>query len=619
MSRKERPPNSVNSCEIAEPGELELIGKKVFGTDQRSSSTVRELTESELEKFEETCLGGLAAYPMEISGLLKQTGNKNPFTGERFKLFRELCRVNDKGGDGVYLDQFKDNISQELLFSVEVAQGDCILKTGLSDNISKLVEHWKIYKIPVDKRGRSSPQNGQKGGRPQADYILAAIDFCDHEFGGKANLTKYRHEHWCYKERELKWVKVPDEDLKSMCTKFLQKNGKRYNMSPSKNSIINLCAQFCGLNYVTEDTEVPARYFDEGWRSNPELMVFSNGCLSITDILENGAYYTDPITNEVFFTQSFGYDYDPKADCPLFKEVINDLLPEPEQREQLQMQFGYAISRKTNYNVMMFWYGESGTGKSTIVDVLKDLVGKEDCCHVQLHDYGERFKNVPLTENSLNIVGDGHTESADHGTLRKCEGIMKDASDGGTLQVERKGKDPYDAMVTARLFLLTNDLPKFSDKSGGIWDRLRIVAFNEVIRGTSKQDKDLRTKLKKELPGIFNWALEGFDKLRKHQYFPESDVGGKIKAQYRLRCNPLKEYLISAYEEGPKYEVISTQKAFNDYRDHCSNTNTHPVAQGKFVDAVKVEFSRVSVKRANLDSTRKMAFHCLKEKVWEQN
>ena len=69
-------------------------------------------------------------------------------------------------------------------------------------------------------------------------------------------------------------------------------------------------------------------------------MVFSNGCLSITDILENGACRTDPINNEVFFTQSFGYDYNAEADCPLFKEVINDLLPEPEQREQLQMQFG---------------------------------------------------------------------------------------------------------------------------------------------------------------------------------------------------------------------------------------------------------------------------------------
>tara|TARA_B100000519_G_C14177196_1_gene406810 strand:+ start:595 stop:783 length:189 start_codon:yes stop_codon:yes gene_type:complete len=55
----------------------------------------------------------LAAYPKEIPGLLKQTGNKNPFTGERFDLFTELWRLNDKSAGRINLDQFKGTISRD--------------------------------------------------------------------------------------------------------------------------------------------------------------------------------------------------------------------------------------------------------------------------------------------------------------------------------------------------------------------------------------------------------------------------------------------------------------------------------------------------------------------------
>tara|TARA_Y100000589_G_scaffold216947_1_gene204657 strand:+ start:135 stop:386 length:252 start_codon:yes stop_codon:yes gene_type:complete len=63
----------------------------------------------------------LAAFPTEIPGLLKQTGNKNPFNGERFDLFTELWRLNDKGAGSINLDQFKETISRDLLFEIVFA------------------------------------------------------------------------------------------------------------------------------------------------------------------------------------------------------------------------------------------------------------------------------------------------------------------------------------------------------------------------------------------------------------------------------------------------------------------------------------------------------------------
>ena len=41
----------------------------------------------------------------------------------------------------------------------------------------------------------------------------------------------------------------------------------------------------------------------------------------------------------------------------------------------------------------------------------------------------------------------------------------------------------------------------------GIWRRIRMIPFTENFEG--REDAQLTDKLKQELPGILNWAVEG--------------------------------------------------------------------------------------------------------------
>jgi putative DNA primase/helicase len=60
----------------------------------------------------------------------------------------------------------------------------------------------------------------------------------------------------------------------------------------------------------------------------------------------------------------------------------------------------------------------------------------------------------------------------------------------------------------------------------------------------AEQDRMFVEKLKSELPGIFNWAIEGFWRLRQQGHFTESQVSRQALDDYRLESNPAKGFLL---------------------------------------------------------------------------
>jgi len=58
------------------------------------------------------------------------------------------------------------------------------------------------------------------------------------------------------------------------------------------------------------------------------------------------------------------------------------------------------------------------------------------------------------------------------------------------------------------LWLATNHIPRVKHQDESFWRRMKIIPC-EYKRDGRAVDKDLTMKLKEELPGILNWAIEG--------------------------------------------------------------------------------------------------------------
>ena len=84
-----------------------------------------------------------------------------------------------------------------------------------------------------------------------------------------------------------------------------------------------------------------------------------------------------------------------------------------------------------------------------------------------------------------------------------------------------------------------NNLPHTKDRSDGYYRRLDFLSFTRHFSEDEK-DRDLKGKLKQELPGIFNWSLNGLKQLRDNDFkFSPCTTSDAILVDYKEELNPM--------------------------------------------------------------------------------
>jgi putative DNA primase/helicase len=71
---------------------------------------------------------------------------------------------------------------------------------------------------------------------------------------------------------------------------------------------------------------------------------------------------------------SYNGPYDPRH-APNFDRFIKQILPDPKVRRYVQQFCGYALTGDTSEQVLAFLWGDGSNGKSTLLDVIRDVMG----------------------------------------------------------------------------------------------------------------------------------------------------------------------------------------------------------------------------------------------------
>ena len=105
--------------------------------------------------------------------------------------------------------------------------------------------------------------------------------------------------------------------------------------------------------------------------------------------------------------------------------------------------------------------------------------------------------------------------------LRPCpalEELLKSISGEDAVDIHRKGLPPLTGVkLPTRIVIVSNDPPKFCDPSGAMDRRMMSLRTHRSFLGT--EDITLTNKLLGELPGILNWAIQGWERLRSRGCF----------------------------------------------------------------------------------------------------
>ncbi|MNS17495.1 hypothetical protein D3C72_491710 [compost metagenome] len=319
---------------------------------------------------------------------------------------------------------------------------------------------------------------------------------------------------------------------------------------------------------------------DEKRRMNSDQWILNlrNGLLCLR------TFTLRPHSSEHLSSIQVPYDYDPNADCPEFKRYLALAVPDPEMRDVLKRWAGYCLIPSTLFQLALILAGPSGTGKGTFIDILLHLLGIENTTAVALEDLGDKFRVGNLKDKLVNLI----TEVNVGKTLNDAR--FKAFVAGDMVTGERKNEQPTTFRPFARFVISANAMPPIADLSDAVYRRLLIVKFDqkfadvpnpEAIPPELPRDPYLMDKLKAELSGILNWALEGLREVLEEGDFVRPAKMLDYVQEYRLEQNSILRYATEACLIGPEYEV-SVKDVYRCYVAWCKDQGEKAIPNNKF-------------------------------------
>ena len=304
-------------------------------------------------------------------------------------------------------------------------------------------------------------------------------------------------------------------------------------------------------------------YIDrDEFQLDPQFLPVSNGTLWIHKLGDEWVIDQAQNTSELYVTSRIPVQYDQDAECPRWLQFLSEILPGQEKEiTWLQEYTGYCLYRSWDYDRVCLLLGDGDNGKSTLLDVIRNLLGKGNCTTIGLYDLcNGRWYTAELYLKLCNIDADTATKDLENTSK------FKTVTGGDQVMGERKGKDPFFFASFCKHFLSSNKMPYCYDDSDAFYRRWFILKFFEQFPvGDPRRDPQLKEKLLEELSGIFNWALEGLVRVLARNGFSNPPTTEENKAEWNRLSNPIYAFIYSPNVVIDQDGEYNCQEFYEDY------------------------------------------------------
>lgn len=343
-----------------------------------------------------------------------------------------------------------------------------------------------------------------------------------------------------------------------------------------------------------------ARTFHIDELGGPEWHIaLDNGVLRVerdgsTELLEH-----DP---EYMFLNKAGTEFDPDADCPRWLEYLDEVVTSESDRKKLQEYVGYCLMHwDLPFHKSLFLVGPQASGKSTFADTVRELLGgRDNVASMAPQQMTERFGTAELFGKWANIRNDIPAD-----TISEV-GTFKEIIAGDPIKAERKGKDLFMFKPTAKHIFAGNTLPDAEVDDGAFYRRILLVPFPMTIP-PEERDKQLDEKLREELPGILNWALEGLGRLLdQHGFTGDLDPAATAETWDKWGST-IDRFASVCIDQDIDAEPKPKSEIYNTYQRFCQQENFPAEPQRKFTRRLKTEHG-VQDGKATVDGRQERCF-----------
>lgn len=325
---------------------------------------------------------------------------------------------------------------------------------------------------------------------------------------------------------------------------------------------------------------------EEKKTSSVNLLAFKNG---IYDIKTSEVINFSP---NIIIKNQINFNYDPDSYNETVDKVFDKITcNNSDLRLLLEEVIGYLLLRRNELGKCFILTGSGSNGKSTFLNMLKTFLSKNNYSSLGLEELNNRFKTAEVFGKLANIGDDISNLYIENNA------IFKKLVTGESINVERKGKDPFEFENYAKLVFSANKIPRINDTSDGLLRRLVIIPFNATFkRSDADFDPFIKDKLLTDssMEYMLTLAVEGLNRVLNNNGFTECEEVKKELEEYEKMNNPLISF-VEEYEG--KIANNSTKDVYLKYSTWCVENKLMPLSQ--------IHFSRELCRKYNFDITRK--------------
>ena len=316
-------------------------------------------------------------------------------------------------------------------------------------------------------------------------------------------------------------------------------------------------------------------------------------------MLDEKLIFSNTETNKKdYASKRLGYPLE-EGDCSAYKKLISTLYSE-EEREKIEWSIGSIVSGDSKkIQKFMVLYGSSGTGKSTVLNIIQQLfegyysVFDAKALGSTSNSFAlEAFKTNPLVA----IQHDGDLSRIEDNTR------LNSLVSHELMTVNEKFKSSYANRFKCFLFMGTNKPVKITDAKSGLIRRLIDVSpsGNKV---DFEEYKVLMNKISFELGHIAYHCKKVYleNPNRYDEYIPVRMFGAS---------NDFYNFIIDSYHVFKKENGTTLKSAWTMYKSYCEDANvSFPFSQRIFKEELKNYFDNYRERFSLEDGTRVRSYY----------
>ena len=298
-----------------------------------------------------------------------------------------------------------------------------------------------------------------------------------------------------------------------------------------------------------------------------------------------------PAKRDYFITKFSPVEFTDNADCPMWRRFLDDIFGgDKELIRYIQKAVGYSMTGDTSEQCVFFLYGTGRNGKSTFLDVLREIFG----------DYVSNIQ--PETIMVKNSMGNGinsdiarlkgarmvTTVEPNEG-VRLNEGLIKQLTGDDAVTARKLYGNEFEFKPEFKLWMATNHKPIIRGTDDGIWRRIHMIPFTVQIPA-DKVDRQLKSKLEREYPAILRWAVEGC-LLWQREGLKQPRAVLDMTREYRREMDVISGFLDDRCEVGEDFSAKSSE-LYAAYSAWCESNTEFKMSNTKFGVEMEKRFTR---------------------------